>query len=73
MQREIIIECAQCHRTMRKEDSFTVVDKKDGYKKKVLCRDCQVGFYLDEIGQVGIQGEGAAKVRLFSKNLKDGK
>ena len=68
-----ILRCEYCRKTMRRDDSLVVVDRGDGYREKRLCRDCQVKFYLNEARRVGLRGEGGAKLRLFTKNLEEGK
>ena len=57
--------CAQCRRTVKKKDTLEVIDIKDSHKKKRLCRDCQLNFYIDEAKNRGM------KVGVYGKFSED--
>ena len=67
-----IIQCQQCRRNVRIKDTLTVHDQHDGRAKR-LCRDCLAGFYLNEINAQGFGHKRAKLIKLWTKDIKDGK
>lgn len=64
--------CHHCKKTVRVRDTMMVVDKKDAYRNKRLCRDCVELFFKDELRELGIEGGRAELVLKWARKAKEG-
>ena len=65
-----VVKCEMCRRTMRKADSMVMVSKKG--RSVLLCRDCQLKYYMRELSDLNPGLDVKLRVSEFSKNIKEG-
>jgi len=71
---EDVMKCLQCGRSVRRRDTLLMFSRKVGENVR-LCRDCQVGAYMDELkdGNMDLGLDVKLRVKdIFTGITKDG-